>query len=162
MTKDKIPSTPAIRFLRDKNVNFTIHPYEYIDGGGTAKFSGDSGVDEHIVIKTLIMEDDKKNPYVVLMHGDMQVSLKELARALGVKTVSPCSHETAERHTGYKIGGTSPFGLKKNIPVLMESTIGDLEILYINAGARGLLLSIDPGEIIKLLGPSPVQVGRRG
>ena len=162
MTKEKIPSTPAIRFLRENNVNFTLHPYVYEDGGGTAKFSEESGVDEHRVIKTLIMEDEKKNPCVVLMHGDMQVSLKELARTMEVKSVSPCSHETAERHSGYKIGGTSPFGLKKKMPVYFESTIADLDLIYINAGTRGVLASLNPRDITGLLGAKPVAVGRKG
>ena len=159
MGKDTSPVTPAVRQLRSNKVDFGDHPYSYEEKGGTAVSARELGVDEHCVIKTLVMEDERKNPLVVLMHGDMQVSTKELARFIGVKLVSPCSPETAQRHSGYQIGGTSPFGMRRQLAVYMEESISRLERIYINGGKRGYLVSMAPGELIRVLKPIPVNVG---
>jgi Cys-tRNA(Pro) deacylase len=159
MAKDKSPVTPAVRLLRSERVDFGDHPYTYEEKGGTAVSARELGVDEHCVIKTLVMEDERKNPLVVLMHGDMQVSTRELARVLGVKQVSPCSPDTAQRHSGYVVGGTSPFGLRRQMTVYMEEGIAGLERIYINGGKRGYLVSMLPGELIRVLKPVPVVVG---
>ncbi len=159
MSRDKSPVTPAVRALREAGVPFTEHPYRYVEHGGTASFAREFGVDEHAVIKTLVMEDDAKKPLVVLMHGDREVSTKEIARVLGVKTVQPCTPETAERHSGYMVGGTSPFGLRKPIPVYVEGTILELPRIYINGGKRGFLVGLDPKELARVLKPTPVRVG---
>jgi len=159
MGKDKSPVTPAVRQLRADKVDFGDHPYCYEEKGGTAVSARELGVDEHCVIKTLVMEDELKNPLIVLMHGDMQVSTKELARFIGVKLVSPCSPETAQRHSGYQIGGTSPFGMRRQLVVYMEESISKLERIYINGGKRGYLVSMAPGELIRVLKPVPVNVG---
>ncbi|MEK2646259.1 Cys-tRNA(Pro) deacylase [Bdellovibrio sp. BCCA] len=157
--KDKLPMTLAIRELQKEGISFTSHLYPYEEKGGTAVSSKALGVPESIVIKTLIMESDDKSPLIVLMHGDMQVSTKQLARELGVKTISPCKPEVADRHSGYQVGGTSPFGTKKKMPVYMEKTILDLERIYINGGKRGYLISLDPHDVVKVLKPQLVQVG---
>jgi Cys-tRNA(Pro) deacylase len=159
MGRDRTPMTPAVRALRQAGVSFTEHPYTYVEHGGTAAFSRESGVDEHAVIKTLIMEDEAKKPFVVLMHGDREVSTKELARALGVKTVQPCAPDTAERHSGYMVGGTSPFGMRKALPVYIEETILELPKIYINGGKRGFLVGLGPKELARMLEPTPVRVG---
>lgn len=159
MAKDKTPVTPAIRVLREQGVAFTDHLYEYEEHGGTAVSARELGVDEHAVVKTLVMEDDGRNPLVVLMHGDLKVSTKELARRIGVKTIQPCAPETANRHSGYMVGGTSPFGTRKPMPVYMEQTIVDLPRIYINGGKRGYLVGIDPKEAVRILRPTLVQVG---
>jgi Cys-tRNA(Pro) deacylase len=158
MSKDKTPMTPAVRELRQAGVEFTEHPYPYVERGGTAAFAREAGVDEHTVVKTLVMEDDAKRPFVVLMHGDREVSTKEMARTLGVKSVHPCTPETAERHSGYMVGGTSPFGLRKPLPVYVEETILDLPRIYINGGKRGFIVGIDPKELIRVLHPTAVRV----
>jgi Cys-tRNA(Pro) deacylase len=158
MGKDKTPMTPAVRVLRQAGVEFSEHPYQYVERGGTATFAGQCGVDEHIVIKTLVMEDDARRPFVVLMHGDREVSTKELARTLGVKAIQPCSPETAQRHSGYMVGGTSPFGLRREMPVYIEETILDLSRIYINGGKRGFLVGLDPRELARVLKPTPVRV----
>ncbi len=158
MGKDKTPATPAARFLRARNVDFSEHPYRYVEHGGTRTFADETGTDEHAVIKTLVMEDDAKRPLVILMHGDRDVSTKELARFLGVKAVHPCSPETAERHSGYMVGGTSPFGLRKPLPIYMEATILDLPRVYINGGKRGFLVGLEPREITRTLNPTLVKV----
>ena len=158
MSRDKAPMTPAVRALRQAGVGFTEHPYTYVEHGGTASFAREFGVDEHAVVKTLVMEDDARKPLVVLMHGDREVSTKELARVLGVKTVQPCTPETAERHSGYMVGGTSPFGLRKAMPIYMEQTILGLPRIYINGGKRGFLVGLDPKELAKVLKPTPVNV----
>jgi Cys-tRNA(Pro) deacylase len=158
MSKDKAPMTPAVRALRQAGVEFTEHPYQYVQRGGTATFAAEFGVDEHIVIKTLVMEDDAKRPFVVLMHGDREVSTKELARTLGVKTVQSCTPDTAQRHSGYMVGGTSPFGLRKEMPVYVEETILELPKIYINGGKRGFLVGLDPKELARILNPTPVRV----
>ena len=157
--KDKLPATSAVRALRAHGVVFTDHPYEYEDRGGTAVSARELGVPEHAVVKTLVMEDGERNPLVVLMHGDLKVSTRELARHLGVKTVQPCSPETASRHTGYMVGGTSPFGMRKKLPVYMEKSILDLPKIYINGGRRGYLVGMAPQDLLRILKPSLVAVG---
>lgn len=148
--------TPATRFLSEQKVEFTLHPYEYEDKGGTKVSSQKLGVDEHVVIKTLVFEDDTKEPFIILMHGDKQVSAKALARQLGVKTVQPCKPEVAQRHTGYLVGGTSPFGTKKKMKVCCERSITSLEKIFINAGGRGFLCAIAPSELVRVLTPTLV------
>jgi Cys-tRNA(Pro) deacylase len=159
MAKEKFPVTPAVRVLRRQQVDFSNHLYAYEEKGGTAVSARALGVDEHSVIKTLIMEDEGKKPLVVLMHGDLQVSTRELARVIGVKSVSPCAPETADRHSGYQVGGTSPFGTRKNMPVYMEETVMDLPCIYINGGKRGYLVGLDPREVVRILKPTLVRVG---
>lgn len=159
MAKDKTPVTPAVRQLRAAGIDFTDHPYSYEEKGGTAVSSRELGVDEHCVIKTLVMEDDRKEPLMVLMHGDMQVSTKELARSIGARSIEPCRPETAQKHTGYLTGGTSPFGTRRQMPVYIEQTILDLPKIYINGGKRGYLVGINPGDLARLLHPTPVTVG---
>jgi Cys-tRNA(Pro) deacylase len=159
MAKEKLPITPAVRVLRAEKVAFTDHPYAYEEKGGTTVSARELGVDEHCVIKTLVMEDEAKNPLLVLMHGDMQVSTKELARRIGVKQVTPCTPETAQKHTGYLVGGTSPFGTRRTMPVYMEETVAGLERVYINGGKRGYLVAMAPAELIRVLKPLPVMVG---
>ena len=159
MAKTKAPVTAAVRVLRANKVDFTDHLYTYEEHGGTAVSARELGVDEHAVVKTLIFEDDAKRPLVVLMHGDLKVSSKELARTIGTKTVSPCSPEAAHRHTGYLVGGTSPFGTRKSMPVYMEQTVLDLERIYINGGKRGYLVGMAPGDVQRIVKPVFVQVG---
>lgn len=158
MGKDKTPVTPAVRALRTAGIRFTDHPYAYEEKGGTSVSARELGVDEHCVVKTLVMEDERKNPLIVLMHGDRQVSTKELARIVGVKVITPCSPDSANRHTGYMVGGTSPFGTKKKLPVYMEESILDLPLIYLNGGKRGYLVGMDPLEVKRLLEPIPVNV----
>lgn len=160
MTKEKVPTTAAIRFLRENRVDFAERPYRYEEEGGTETASNALGVDEHLVIKTLVMEDDQKRPLIILMHGDKQVSTKELARVIGVKSVNPCSPEAAFKHTGYMVGGISPFGTKKRFPVYVEETILSLPEIFINAGRRGLLCEISPADLVRVLRPVPVRVAR--
>jgi Cys-tRNA(Pro) deacylase len=159
MAKTRTPVTPAVRVLREHKVEFTDHLYVYEEHGGTAVSARELGVDEHAVIKTLIMEDDAKNPLVVLMHGDLKVSTKELARVIGAKSVSPCSAQTANRHSGYLVGGTSPFGTRRKMPVYLEKSILDLERIYINGGKRGYLVGMSPQDVVRIVHPQPVQVG---
>ena len=159
MSRDsKAPVTSAVRQLRSAGVEFTDHLYEYEEKGGTAVSARELGVDEHSVVKTLVMEDEARNPLIVLMHGDKQVSAKELARVLHVKTIQPCSPETANRHTGYLVGGTSPFGTRKRLPVYVEKSILDLPRIYINGGKRGYLVGVAPSDAIALLNAMPVTV----
>lgn len=158
MAKAKHPVTMAIRALRAANVDFEPHLYAWQPHGGTRASSEALGVDEHAVIKTLIMEDERKQPLCVLMHGDREVSTKQLARAVGVKTIAPCAPEVADRHSGYQVGGTSPFGLRRAMPVYMERTILELPRIYINGGARGFLVAIDPREAQRVLSPMLVDV----
>jgi len=158
MAKDKTPVTAAIRQLRQAGVSFTDHLYAYEEKGGTAVSARELGVDEHQVIKTLIMEDENKRPLIVLMHGDRQVSTRELARALGVKTIAPCAPEAANRHSGYMVGGTSPFGTKKAMPVYLEETILALPRIYLNGGKRGFLVGLDPADVVRIIKPTPVHV----
>jgi Cys-tRNA(Pro) deacylase len=159
MTKDKTPVTPAIRLLRQEQVSFTAHPYSYEEKGGTAVSARELGVDEHAVVKTLIVEDDRKNPLIVLMHGDLQVSTRELARIIGARSVTPCAPAVADKHSGYQVGGTSPFGTRKPMPVYLEETILDLPKIYINGGKRGFLVGLDPRDVVRLLKPTLVKVG---
>jgi len=160
LSKDKFPVTSAIRMLRENQVDFIEHPYKYEEGGGTEIAARELGVDEHLVIKTLVMEDDQKTPFIILMHGDKQVSTKDLARGIGVKTVYPCDPQVAFRHTGYMVGGISPFGTKKKLRVYAEETILSLPRIFINAGRKGLLCEMSPEELIKVLRPIPVRVAR--
>lgn len=149
-------ATGAIAVLRKHHVAFTEHPYRYEERGGTSVSSRELGVPEHAVIKTLVMEDEGKQPLIVLMHGDREVSTKKLARQIGAKTVSPCAPDVAQRHSGYLVGGTSPFGTRKAMPVYMEGTIGDLDRLYINGGRRGFLVSLTPADLVRVLSPTLV------
>jgi len=153
-----MPVTPAIRLLRQQRVDFTPHLYDYEERGGTAVSARELGVPEHAVIKTLIMEDERQNPLIVLMHGDREVSTKQLARTLGVKTVQPCRPEVADRHSGYQVGGTSPFATRKDMPVYMEKSIAVLERIYLNGGKRGFLVGLDPCRVVDLLKPTLVEV----
>lgn len=155
--KDKhVSETPATQFLRRHGVAFTEHAYEYVDHGGTAESSRQLGVDEHSVVKTLVMQDERAQPLIVLMHGDRQVSTKALAREIGVKSVEPCKPEVAQRHSGYLVGGTSPFGTKKAMPVFVEASILALEKICINGGKRGYLVGIDPRLLSTLVEARPV------
>lgn len=158
MSKDKFPVTQAIRFLRDNKCEFEPKLYEYVEHGGTRHSSKELGVDEHSVIKTIIVENENKEPMVVLMHGDREISLKKLARDLDFKLLKPCDPDTANKHTGYLVGGTSPFGTKRRMNVYMEKTIADLDMIYINGGKRGFLVAIKPAELIRALKPTSVEV----
>ncbi len=153
MSKDRHPVTNAVRMLRDHNVAFTHHPYEYEARGGTAVSARELGVDEHAVIKTLVMEDEAKRPFVMLMHGDREVSTKNLARLLGVKSIAPCVPAVADRHSGYQVGGTSPFGTRKTMPVYLQATIAALPYVYINGGHRGYLVGMTPADLERVLRP---------
>ncbi|MGN6105510.1 MAG: aminoacyl-tRNA deacylase [Kofleriaceae bacterium] len=148
----------AIRALRAAGVAFEPHLYAWQPHGGTRGSSEALGVDEHAVIKTLIFEDERKQPLCILMHGDREVSAKNLARAIGAKAVAPCAPEVADRHSGYQVGGTSPFGLRRAMPIYMQSTILDLPVIYINGGARGFLVSLDPRDAQRVLSPTLVDV----
>ncbi|NIQ94577.1 MAG: Cys-tRNA(Pro) deacylase [Desulfuromonadales bacterium] len=158
MAKRKTPVTPAVRQLREHQVDFSDHLYTYEEKGGTAVSARELGVDEHAVVKTLVMEDDNGEPLIVLMHGDRQVSTKELARQIGVKSIRPCDPKTADRHSGYQVGGTSPFGTRKAMPVYIERTILDLPQIYVNGGRRGYLVGLAPCELQRVLEPTPVDV----
>lgn len=158
MSIQKLPVTQAIRTLKAASVSFSLHSYPFEDKGGTATASAALGIDEHRIIKTLVMEDDSGNPFIVLMHGDKQVSTKNLARQLGVKMVEPCSQNKAEKWTGYVVGGISPFGIRHKLPVYIESSIMKLPEIYINAGKRGLLLTIATQDLVRILDPKPVSV----
>jgi Cys-tRNA(Pro) deacylase len=162
MAKEKTPVTAAVRYLRAAKTGFSEHLYQYEDKGGTAASARELGVDEHTVVKTLIMEDERKNPLVVLMHGDCQVSTKELARVIGVKLITPCTPDAANRHTGYLVGGTSPFGTKKAMPIYMEESILSLPKIYLNGGKRGFLLELDPADAARLLQAVLVNVAIKG
>ena len=158
MAKERLPVTPAIRLLRAAGVVFSDHPYDYEERGGTAASSRELGVDEHAVIKTLIMEDERRQPLIVLMHGDREVSTQKLARHLAVKSIVPCRPEVASRHSGYLVGGTSPFATRKPMPVYVERSILGLERIFINAGRRGYLVGIAPTVLVDLLRPELVEV----
>jgi Cys-tRNA(Pro) deacylase len=153
-----IPVTMALRALREAKVSFDPLLYTYVDHGGTAHAAKECGVPEHATVKTIVMETEAKKPLIILMHGDCEISAKQLARHLGVKSVSPCAPDTATRHTGYLVGGTSPFGMRKPMPVYAEATLFDLPELYINGGRRGLLVKIAPGVLEELLKPTRVSV----
>ncbi|MFN7981278.1 MAG: Cys-tRNA(Pro) deacylase [Vicinamibacterales bacterium] len=150
--------TAAQRTLQQHSVPFTEHEYRYEAHGGTAVSSRALGVDEHVVVKTLVMEDEARQPLIILMHGDREVSTKNLARQAGRRSVEPCDPAVAQRHTGYMVGGTSPFGTRKAMPVFVERSILDLESIYINGGRRGLLVRIDPQSLVRVLGATPVDV----
>ena len=151
-----VSETPATAWLRQHAVPFTEHPYDYVDHGGTAESARQLGVPEHAVVKTLVMQDERAQPLIVLMHGDRQVSTKNLARAIGVKSVEPCKPEVAQRHSGYLIGGTSPFGTRKAMPVYVEEGVLALPKVHINGGRRGFLVGIAPAVLTDLLGAKPV------
>jgi Cys-tRNA(Pro) deacylase len=159
MAKEKAPVTPAIRALRAAQVSFTDHLYAYEDHGGTALSARELCVDEHCVVKTIVMEDDRKKPLIVLMHGDLEVSGKQLARLTGARSISACTPETASKHTGYLVGGTSPFGARSAMPIYMEETILALPRIYINGGKRGYLVGLDPKDAARMLKPALVNVG---
>ncbi len=146
-----VSETPATQQLRRAGIEFTEHPYDYVDHGGTAESARQLGVDEHAVIKTLVMQDERAQPLIVLMHGDCQVSTKNLARAIGAKAVEPCKPEVAQRHSGYQVGGTSPFGIRKPMPVYVEATVLDLPRIFINGGRRGYLVGLAPAVLGTLL-----------
>lgn len=150
---DDYPITQAIRVLREHKVHFTPHLYEYVERGGSEHSAAALGVDEHCVIKTIVLEDDRKQPLICLQHGDKEVSTKNLARARGCKSIGPCSPETANRHTGYMVGGTSPFGTRKSLPVYMQRSIEELPLVYINGGKRGFLVGLTPGDVERVLQP---------
>lgn len=162
MSKEKHPVTPATRLLRSNNCDFTVHFYRYEEHGGTAHSATCLGVNEHCVIKTLIMEDDSRQPLIVLMHGDRKVSTRELARLLGVKSITPCDPAIANRHSGYLVGGTSPFGTRKPMPVYLEASILELPRIYLNGGRRGFLVGMAPAEVQRLLQPVLVNVAIEG
>jgi Cys-tRNA(Pro) deacylase len=151
-----VSETPATAFLRAHGVSFSEHVYDYVEHGGTEESARQLGVPEHAVVKTLVMQDDKAQPLVVLMHGDKQVSTKNLARQIGAKSVEPCKPEVAQRHSGYQVGGTSPFGTRKAMPVFVEATVLDLAQICINGGRRGYLVGIAPQVLTQLLGAKPV------
>ena len=153
-------NTPATQMLAKHGVSYTVHEYEYVEHGGTAVSSESLGVPEHEVVKTLVMEDEDKKPLIVLMHGDRKVSIKDLARQALRKKIEPCRPEVAQRHTGYQVGGTSPFGLRKPMPVFIERSILAMPAIYINGGRRGFLVRITPAELVRLLAPTPVDVAR--
>lgn len=154
----KHPVTPAIRALREAGAEFEPLLYDYVEKGGTAASAAAFGVPEHHVIKTLVMEDEGKQPLVVLMHGDRSVSTKNLARQIGRKLVTPCAPDVAQKHSGYQVGGTSPFGLRKPLPVYWEASIAALEWILINAGKRGFLVRIDPAVVARIVRPVAVEV----
>jgi Cys-tRNA(Pro) deacylase len=153
-------NTPATHMLAKHGVSYSVHEYEYVEHGGTAVSSESLGVPEHEVVKTLVMEDEEKKPLIVLMHGDRKVSTKDLARQIARRRVEPCRPEVAQRHTGYQVGGTSPFGLRKPLPVFIERSILELPAIYINGGRRGFLVRITPADLVRLLSPTPVDVAR--
>jgi Cys-tRNA(Pro) deacylase len=159
--KEHISETPATQFLRKHGVVFTEHPYDYEAHGGTAVSARELHVDEHSVVKTLVMEDESRKPLIVLMHGDCKVSTKELARQAGCKRIEPCAPEVAHRHTGFLVGGTSPFGTKKQMPVYVEKSILALPRIYINGGRRGYLVGLAPVELTRLLEPALVEVAQK-
>jgi Cys-tRNA(Pro) deacylase len=158
--KDKhVSETPATQWLKARQVAYTEHPYDYVDHGGTAESAKQLGWPEHAVVKTLVMQDDKAEPLIILMHGDKQVSTKNLARAIGVKGVEPCKPDETQRHSGYLVGGTSPFGTRKAMRVYVEEGILALEKILINGGRRGYLVGMAPGVLTEVLGAQPVSCG---
>ncbi|MFN5140766.1 MAG: Cys-tRNA(Pro) deacylase [Burkholderiales bacterium] len=151
-----VSETPATQWLRRQKLAFTEHPYDYLEHGGTAESARQLQVDEHQVVKTLVMQDEQKKPLIVLMHGDRKVSTKQLARQIGRKSIEPCDVEVAQRHSGYQVGGTSPFGLRKAMPIYVEASILDLPKIYINGGRRGFLLGLSPQVLSEVLLAKPV------
>jgi len=160
MTKEHFPATPAIRVLKDEGADFILRPYKYEERGGTEVAARELGVDENMAIKTLVLEDDQKRPFIILMHGDREVSTKELARILGVKYVNPCDPGTAQKHTGYMVGGISPFGMRKKLPIYIEETLLGFQKILINAGRKGLLAEMATDDLLRILSPRPVKVAR--
>ncbi|WP_333700017.1 Cys-tRNA(Pro) deacylase [Rivihabitans pingtungensis] len=158
----KPPVTQAIRMLRAHHVAWTDHLYAYEEKGGTRVSARELGVDEHAVIKTLIMHDEQKRPLVVLMHGDCEVSTKNLARQLAVKSIEPCPPAIADKHSGYQVGGTSPFGTRQAMPVYMEASIAELPRIFLNGGKRGYLIGVDPADVVRVLQPTLVNVAVAG
>ena len=156
--KEHVSETPATAFLKKRGVSFTEHFYAYEEHGGTAVSARELGVPEHEVVKTLVMQDEAKRAFIVLMHGDRKVSTKNLARQIGVKNVEPCTPESANRHSGYLVGGTSPFGTRKSLPVYVEKSVLGLGKIYINGGRRGYLVGIDPAVLVLVLCAKPVEV----
>jgi Cys-tRNA(Pro) deacylase len=156
---DHVSETPATKELRRHNVAFTEHVFAYEDHGGTRVAARELGIDEHATVKTLVMEDERKLPLIVLMHGDRSVSTKNLARQVGAKRIEPCGPDAAQRHSGYQIGGTSPFGVRKRMPVYLEKTVLALPKIYINGGRRGYLVGLVPSELVRVLEPVLVEVG---
>ncbi|MDY0213578.1 MAG: aminoacyl-tRNA deacylase [Desulfuromonadaceae bacterium] len=156
MAKKHSPSSPVTRLLQQHGAIFSVYAYKYSPKGGTACSAKELGIDEHQVIKTLVMEDEDGTPCIILMHGDCSVSTRKLARAIGCKTISPCKPEVAQRHTGYMVGGTSPFATRKKLPLYAEASIMELEQIYINAGRRGLLVCIAPRLLTSILNPTLV------
>lgn len=155
--KEHASETPATTFLRQRGVKFTEHLYNYVEHGGTAESSRQLEVLEHEVVKTLVMQDQDAKPLIILMHGDRQVSLKNLARQIGAKRVEPCKPEVAQRHTGYQVGGTSPFGMRKGLPIFVERSILELGQIYINGGRRGFLVAITPLVLTEVLNATAVE-----
>jgi Cys-tRNA(Pro) deacylase len=153
----RAPETPATDFLRKNHIAHSDHVYQYEEHGGTRVSSRELNVAEHAVVKTLVMEDENAKPLIVLMHGDRKVSTKELARQIGCKKVAPCKPEDAHRHTGYLVGGCSPFGTKKKLPIYVEKSILDLPLIYINGGRRGYLVGVHPHDILRVLMPKVVE-----
>jgi len=160
--KDHAPETPATKFLKAHKIAYSSHLYDYEEHGGTKVSARELNVNEHAVVKTLIFEDENSKPLIVLMHGDCKVSTKELARQVGCKRVEPCKPEVANRHSGYLVGGTSPFATKKTMPVYLEKTILDLSVIYINGGRRGYLVGIHPHDLVQVLHPKTVEVALPG
>ncbi|MEI7429576.1 MAG: Cys-tRNA(Pro) deacylase [Betaproteobacteria bacterium] len=161
MKSENSPETPATKFLRQQGIAHSNHLYDFEEHGGTSVSSRELNVDEHAVVKTLVMEDESGHPLIVLMHGNCKVSTKELARQLGCKKIGPCTPEAANRHTGFMVGGISPFGTKKKLPVCLEKSILDLPLIYINGGRRGYLVGIHPHDLLRALSPTVVQVAQK-
>lgn len=162
MKSENTPETPATNFLHRQGIAHSTHRYDYEEQGGTKISSRELNVDEHAVVKTLVMQDETAKPLIVLMHGDCKVSTKELARQLGCKKVEPCKPEVAHQHTGYLVGGTSPFATKKIMPICIEKSILDLPLIYINGGRRGLLVGVHPHDLLHALTPTIVEVALKG
>lgn len=156
-----VSETPATQWLRSRGIEFSQHIYDYVEHGGTAVSAAQLGVDEHAVVKTLVMQDERAAPLVVLMHGDCTVSTRKLARQIGCKNIDACQPEVAQRHSGYQIGGTSPFGTRKPLPVYVERSALELERIYINGGRRGYLVGIDPVVLVRELKATPVECAQR-
>ncbi|NYT60099.1 Cys-tRNA(Pro) deacylase [Alcaligenaceae bacterium] len=160
MSKEKhVSETPATQFLKKHKISFTEHSYEYVDRGGATEAARQLGLDLHQVAKTLIMEDEQAKPLIVVMHGDLEVSTKNLARQTGAKKIAPCSPETAQKHSGYLVGGTSPFATRKKMPVWVEEGLLTYPLIYLNGGRRGYLIGVAPSALQDLLGAKPVQTG---
>lgn len=160
--KGHVSETPATQLLRRKGIVFEVHAYDYVEHGGTAESARQIGVDEHSVVKTLVMQDESARPLIVLMHGDRTVSTKNLARQAGRKSIEPCRPEVAQRHSGYQVGGTSPFATRKPMPVYVEASVLELPRILVNGGRRGVLVSIEPSVLVALLGAQPVHCALAG